>query len=229
MKCFILRSAIVVVTTLSAITPLFGSEREDAASLERLRDAISHRLPTGWTVTIDPGRPDRERGPGAQSPAVVIASKEELPLEIQMPNPAPGQPAAKEKRKVEIALPVRPFLTPDHYERLRKKDEQLVTARTAMERQLKKEIRWGYMGAEPVPPSAFDPKDDVQRRQVIKYALLWNRTEPEPLPTHYFENLSFEEMLPLNTAIADRAKSKEYEGIVKALDELLSPYERPVR
>ena len=229
MKRIVLNSVIVAVTILVAIRLLIASEKEDAASIEQLRDAIAHRLPAGWTVTIDPGRPDRERGPGAQSLAIVIASNDELPLEVQMPNPAAGQPPTKEKRKVEIILAVRPLLTPEQFERLKAKDDQLVAARTAMERQLKKSTRWGYMGAEPIPPSAFDPKDDAQRRLVIEYALLWNRTEPEPLPTHYFENLSFDEVLPLYSAIADTAKSKEYEGIVKAVDGLLRPYEKLVR
>jgi hypothetical protein len=229
MKCFILSAAIVSAVSLAAIGPLVASEKEDAASLERLRDAITHRLPAGWNVAIDPGRPDRARGPGAQSLAVVIASKNALPVEIQMPNPAAGQAPQKEMRNVEIVLAVRPFLTPEQYERLRTKDEQLVASRSAMERQLTKDIHWGYMGAEPIPPSAFDPKDDAQRRHVVEYALLWNRTEPAPLPTHYFEKLSFEELLPLNSAIADRAKIKEYAAIVKAIDELLKPYEKPVQ
>jgi hypothetical protein len=159
----------------------------------------------------------------------VIASTSALPVEIQMPNPAAGQAPQQEMRKVEIVLAVCPFLTPEQYERLRAKDEQLVASRSAMERQLKKDIHWGYMGAEPIPPSAFDPKNDAQRRQVVEYALLWNRTEPEPLPTHYFDKLSFEELLPLNSAIADRAKIKEYAAIVKSLDELLTPYEKSVR
>lgn len=229
MKQFIFNSVIAAVATLSAIQPVVGSEKQDAASLERLRDVIARRLPAGWTVAIDPGRPDRERGPGAESLAVVITSKEKLLVEIQLPNPAAGQPPEKETRQVEVVLALRPFLTPEQYQRRRGKDQQLVASRTALEQQLKKEIRWGYMGAEPVPPSAFDPKDVAQRRQVIEYALLWNRTEPDPLPTHYFENLSFEEMLPLNTVIADKAKAKEHERIVKDLDELLRPYEKPAR
>jgi hypothetical protein len=229
MKRFILSTAIVAIVTLTATSLLVASEKDDAVSLERIRDAIARRLPDGWTVAIDPARPDRTRGPGAQSLAIVIASKEELPLVIQMPNPAAGQPPANEKRKVEIVLAVRPFLTAEQYQRVKANDEQFVASRTAMERQLKKDIHWGFMGAEPVPPSAFDPKDDAQRRQVVEYALLWNRTEPEPFPTHYFESVSFEEMLPLYTAIADRAKMKEYAGIVKALDELLKPYQKPAR
>jgi hypothetical protein len=56
-------------------------------------------------------------------------------------------------------------LTPGQYERLRAKDEQLVASRTTLERQLKKQIRWGYMGAEPIPPSAFDPKDEYKRER----------------------------------------------------------------
>ena len=85
------------------------------------------------------------------------------------------------------------------------------------------------MGAEPIPPSAFDPKDDSQRRQVLEYALVWNRTEPEPLPTHHFESLSFDVTLPSNSAITDKAKAKEYAEIVKNLDELLAPYEKSER
>ncbi len=229
MKCNPFVLPVVAMVCLTGLRTLAASEKDDAASLERLRGEIARRLPTGWRVTIEPGRPDWARGPGAESLAVVITSKEPLHVEIHMPNPAAGQPPDKESRRVEVVLAVHPYLTPDEYQQLRAKDEQLVASRDTLERQLKKQIRWGYMGAEPIPPSAFDPKDDAQRRQVLEYALLWNHTEPEPLPTHHFESLSFDVTLPINSAITDKAKAKEYAEIVKTLDELLTPYEKSNR
>jgi hypothetical protein len=219
----------VALVCLTGLGTLVASEKEDAASLERLRGEIARRLPAGWSVTIEPGRPDRARGPSAESLAMVITSREPLPVEIHMPNPAAGQPPDKESRRVEIVLAVRPYLTPEQYQQFRGKDDQLVASRTTLERQLKKQVRWGFMGAEPIPPSAFDPKDDAQRRQVLEYALVWNRTEPDPLPTHHCEGLSFDATLPINSAITDKAKAKEYAEIVKTLDELLTPYEKSGR
>jgi hypothetical protein len=221
--------AVTMIAFLAVMCPVAASEKDDAASLEWLRGEIARRLPAGWSVMIEPGRPDRAKGAGAELLAVVITSKEPLPVEIRMPNPAAGQPPDKELRRVEIVLAVRPYLTPEKYQQLRAKDEQLVASRTTLERQLKKQVRWGFMGAEPIPPSAFDPKDDSQRRQVLEYALLWNRTEPEPLPSHHFESLSFDVTLPINAAITDKAKAKEYAEIVKTLDELLTPYEKTGR
>jgi hypothetical protein len=229
MKLKLFIPTVTMTAFLAAMCPLAASEKDDAASLERLRGEIARRLPADWSVTIESGRPDRAKGPAAESLAMVITSKEPLPVEIHMPNPAAGQPPDKESRKVEIVLAVRPYLTPEEYQQLRAKDEQLVASRTALERQLTKQIHWGFMGAEPIPPSAFDPKDDAQRRQVLEYALVWNRTEPDPLPTHHFESLSFDVALPIYSAITDKAKAQEYAKIVKTLDELLAPYEKSKR
>jgi hypothetical protein len=228
MRCFALSATIVALVTLAASRSIVAAEADDAASLERLRSEIARRLPAGWTVRIEPAGPVRTRGPGTEVLAVVIASNEKLPVELHAPNPAAGQAPKMEMEKAQIVLAVCPFLTQEQYQQLRAKDEQLVASRTAVEQRLKKQIKWGYMGGDPVPPSAFDPKDDAQRRSVLEYALLWNHTEPEPLPTHYFESVAFEEKPSLYT-IADRTKAKEYTDIVKALDELLKPYEKPAR
>ena len=73
-----------------------------------------------------------------------------------------------------------------------------------------RDMPWAFKGSAPIPPSAFRPRNDQDRRLVMEYALLWNRTEPQSLPTHYFEGLSFDLTLPLeNSEITDKGKAKE--------------------
>ena len=203
-----------------------ASEKDDADSLDRLRAEIAHRLPADWTVTADPAYRPSPHGDD-ESPALVIVSKEKLPVETQFPGSAPGQEPFKELRQVEIILAVRPYLTPEEYAHVRAKDDELVKSRTDFERKLL-DVPWAFKGSAPIPPSAFRPRNDQERRLVMEYALLWNRTEPQPLPTHYFEGLSFDLTLPLeNSVITDKTKAKECVEIVKSLEGLLKPYERP--
>jgi hypothetical protein len=203
-----------------------ASEKDDADSLDRLRAEIAHRLPAGWTVTADPAYRPSPHGED-ESPALVIASKDKLPVETHLPGSAPGQEPFKELRQVEIILAVRPFLTPDDYARIHAKDDELIKCRTDFERKLR-DMPWAHKGSAPIPPSAFRPRNDRDRRLLMEYALLWNRTEPQPLPTHHFEGLSFDLTQPLeNSLITDRTKAKECAEIVKSLEGHLKPYEKP--
>jgi hypothetical protein len=203
-----------------------ASEKDDADSLERLMAEIAHRLPAGWQVTADPAHRQSPHGDD-ESPALVIASKDKLPVETQFPGSAPGQEPFKELRQVEIVLAVRPFLTPEEYSRVHAKDDGLIESRNVFERKLR-DMPWAYKGSAPIPPSAFRPRNDQDRRLIMEYALLWNRTEPQLMPTHYFEGLSFNLTLPLeNSVITDKSKAKECAEIVKSLEGLLKPYDKP--
>jgi hypothetical protein len=161
------------------------------------------------------------------APAIAVSSKEKLPIEMHAANPAAGEKPKTELRQVEIVLAVQPFLAPDQYERLRATNGERVKLRTDFESKLKKAIRWGFMGPEPIPPSAFDPGNDRERHRLLEYALLWNRTQPDLLPTHYFETVSFDVRKPLlYSRITEPTKAKEYEQIMKLLDGFLKPYQK---
>jgi hypothetical protein len=216
----------IVAATCFTLPPAARASEKDADSLERLRAEIAHRLPAGWTVTADPAYQPSRRSVD-ESPALVIASKDKLPVETQFPGSAPGQEPFKELRQVEIILAVRPFLTAEDYARVRAKDNELIKSRTDFERKLR-DLPWAFKGSEPIPPSAFRPRNDQDQRLIMEYALIWNRTEPQPLPTHYFEGLSFDLTLSLeNSVITDKGKAKECAELVKSLEGILKPYERP--
>jgi hypothetical protein len=217
--------AVAAVAGFALASGARASEKEDADSLDRLRAEIEHRLPAGWTVTADPAhRPSPHDGD--ESLALVIANKDKLPVETQFPGSFPGQEPFKELRQAEIILAVRQFLTPEEYARIHAKNDERVKSRRDFEHKLR-DVQWAYKGAAPIPPSAFRSRDDRDRRLVMEYALLWNRTEPQPLATHYFESLSFDLTLPLeNSAITDKSKAKECAEIVKSLEGLLKPYEK---
>ncbi len=204
-----------------------ASDHDDAGAIERLRAAIEQKLPNGWSVTVEAAhRPSPHSDD--ESPALLISSKEKLATETVFPGSAPGQEPVKQSEQVQIVLALRPYLTAEQYDRTRAKNDNLLKARAEAESKLRG-MRWAYKGAEPIPPSAFRPESEPEKRQVLEYALLWNRTPPERLPTHSFEKLSFD-LTPLyeTTAIVDNSKAREYQEIVKTLDGLLKPYEKPM-
>jgi len=229
MKRKTLIPAFAAIACLAWINPVAASEKEDAASLERLRGEIARRLPAGWAVTIDPARRGPGRGPGAEKLALVIASKEKLPIETHAPNPPAGKSWPSSMSQVEIVLTVLPFMTAEQYESARAKDRRLTQSLITLQKKLQKQMRWGFMGGDPIPPSAFNPANDRERRLLLEYSLLWSRSEFQALPTHYYETESFDLMLSQITVITDKAKAKEYDQIVKMLDELLAPYEKSER
>ncbi len=156
----------------------------------------------------------------------MITSADKLPIETVFPGSAPGQEPFRESRQIMIILQVRPHLTLEEFARRKAKDDELIKSRETAERKLRA-VSWAYKGPRPVPPSAFRPRDEKERRRVLEYALLWNRTEPEPLPTHSFESLGFVVRYPFSESlITDKPKAKQYEAIVKMVEAMLKPYER---
>jgi hypothetical protein len=205
-----------------------ASDHEDAVALERLRMAVEHLLPSGWSVTAEAAH---RRSPHIddESPALVISSKEKLATESVVAGSAPGQEPFKQSEQVQIVLAVRPYLTAEQYNRARARNDSLIKARSEAERNLRG-MRWAYKGENPIPPSAFRPQNEQEQRQVLEYALLWIRTRPQRLPTHYWEDFAFD-VTPLGetTAIVDKTKAKEYQEIVKTLEGLLRSYETPMQ
>jgi hypothetical protein len=219
---------LAMAVCLVVACPARGAEKVDADALERLQAEIQRNLPAGWTATIDPAFRELPQIDDAK-PALVISSADKLIIETQFPGAAPGQESFKESRHVEIVLAVCPFLTPELYAGARKKNDEATKLRSDAERKLR-DMPWAYKGGSPIPPSAFRPRDERDRRLILEYALLWNRTELQPLPTHYVESLSFDMTMPAEySRIADRSKAREYDEIVKALKPLLTPYEKEDR
>jgi hypothetical protein len=205
-----------------------ASEHDDAVAIERLRMAIEHRLPSGWSVRVEAAHRLSPHGDD-ESPALVISSKEKLATETVFAGSASGQEPLKQSEQLQIVLALRPYLTAEQYTRARAKNDSLIKERSEAERNLRGML-WAYKGGNPMPPSAFQPRNKREQRQTLEYALLWIRTRPERLPTHYWENFAFD-VTPLDeaTAIVDKTKDKEYQEIVKTLEGLLSSYETPMQ
>jgi hypothetical protein len=205
---------------------LDAANGDDVATFERLESRIQSQLPEGWAVARDVSQ---TRGPARdrcddEALALVVSSIGKLPIETQFPGSAPGQEPFRESRRVTIVLAVRPYLTPEEFARRKAKDDELIKTREAAERKLR-DIPWAYKGSSPVPPSAFRPRDEKERRRVLEYALMWNRAELEPLPTHSFEKLAFDVSFPFSESlVTDKAQAKQYKAIVKLVETTLKPY-----
>lgn len=229
------RTAFIVMLGLALVgTSVYAAGDDQLAVFERFESRIRSQLPNGWKVDWDVARPylaAKAPGPAREgcddeAPALLIMSADKLPIETVFPGSAPGQEPFRESRQVMVVLEVRPYLTPEEFAHRKAKDNELIKSREMAERKLR-DTSWVYKGASPVPPSAFRPRDKNERRRVLEYSLLWNRTEPERLPTHFFENLAFDVRYPFSESlITDKPRAKQYEAIVKLVEATLKPYER---
>jgi hypothetical protein len=143
--------------------------------------------------------------------------------------PAQANPFRVESKKdesydspIEIHCHARPLLSVPDYKTIAQKNEAGERRRLEFMEKLKA-IPGGFMEAEPFHPQCYSPHDAAERRLVLEYAIVWMKTKPDDLPSHYFESLSFE-IKGEWRVILDEAKNKEHERILAALDTILTPY-----
>ncbi len=219
----------VALSWLASIAGAAGDERQDWEQLQQALADFKRVAPAGWTVAgrlTDPANP-RRRG---SRPAIVIESDEPLPAEFHIRNPngvAEGsQPAPKTSLEtVRLSFVVAPFLSPEDQATARAATAALLQRRLRFEADLLKQVRYAHMGPEPIPPSAFAPRTEAETRLVTQYALLWVSTQPQPLPTHHADGLSFEMRSPGAITIHDAAKSAEYAKLLEDVRKTFVPYE----
>ncbi len=84
------------------------------------------------------------------------------------------------------------------------------------------------MGAGPVPPGGRKPTTAEQKENVRQYALLWTKTQLEPLPTHYYRTLAFDALLNENLELKDTQLSAEQDKIRETLLKLITAYPKKV-
>ena len=119
-----------------------------------------------------------------------------------------------------------PFVTPQNYTTIREHNDLLRRRRIKFVGEHLKAISWAHKGPRPIPPYAFDPRTEDEIELIRQYAFLWIATQPRPLPTHYTNHFSFAMHLPDSMQIHHAEKSKEYDRIVDAVQQIIVPYEK---
>jgi len=123
-----------------------------------------------------------------------------------------------------------PYLTPQDYAKTRKTNDELEKHREQYEERRFGKMRFQNKG-ELSPLSFVSPFED--RTPFLKeYAFLWLRTEPKPLPTHYYGTLAVEthDIPPVwsgTIKIHQAQKEAEHQAIMEVLESLFRPYEKP--
>jgi hypothetical protein len=222
----------MMLVLLAAIAPVAADERSDAKSFQELLVKINDRLPSGWIVeaalTVSPK--DLLR-PGPY-PTLIIKSTVPLPLEfvgINLPGRSSDEPKPPPRINpdvVTLRFVARPFMSSRTYAAAREHNEVLQKKRLEFERQHLKDVASAHMGPEPIPPHAYRPRSEREIELVRQYAFLWLSTEPQLLPTHFTDDLSFALYDLGDFTIHDADKDKEYHQILESIQELITPYEQ---
>jgi hypothetical protein len=213
---------VALAVLFSGASCAFGTEQADSDTLEKLKADVARVLPAGWTLEITPAAktpPSR----GDLAPCLVISSAKPLSVRFNYPNPASGEKKTSQLEIVDLTLTAGPLMSPEEYAAARQKNLENNEARLNFMKKLK-DIRWGHMGAEPFPPSAYEPNSEAERRLVREYAFVWMRTEPRPLPTHSYGTLSFTRSDQHYMTVDDPHAADELAQIKKSLDRILTPY-----
>src|SRR5262249_48306696 len=154
---------------------------------------------------------------------VVIRTEQPVVLEHAIVNAPVGGEVRSTAAPAAIRLVLFHPMTQQEYARLKKQNEDSQRQRSELESKLKREIRWGFMGPAPIPPSAFEPHTYQETRSVWEYSVLWTRTQPQDLPTHHYESLSVTLCTEPEVSISDKGKAREYSQVLEAVNKFLTP------
>ena len=230
MHARILVSAVVCFSYSFGVS-VAGDEKQDVAKLEQLLSDVKKVVPSGWTVAISLANSKIPSRRGSH-PTLVIRSAKPLPVEHFYPsmraitagNPKP--PPMISQEVVSLYFVASPFMSRQTFKAARDRNAALLGRRLQFERKHLKEVERTYKGGEPIPPYAFEPRTERESQLIGRYAFLWISTIPQPVPTHHTDHLSFEMHRPGSFKIHDAKKSREFDQIFDASQEILVPYEK---
>ena len=208
-----------MLAVLFATTSAHAAEVDSRQSLQDAQefiDELNSNIPDGWRARLDVAGDGR----GLE---ITIESSETLPVQYLGPNPPPGGPPVQ-NTVVTLWLRCMPYMTPEEFAPAKARNDEFIERRLSFVRTNLLGIKFGYMGPDPAPPSAYEPATDAERVRVEQYAFEWLSTEPAKLPTHRYRLLSFN-YWPTDLKIQDAARDAEYHEIVDRLKRMLTPYE----
>ena len=162
----------------------YADEEPLEKALGQLLDNVRKSLPSGWHARIVPSKQDR-----SDVPALLVSRDASVLGWYETPNRPPDKPVFKASA-IEFHFPTMPYLTPEEHRAIAERNHNRQQKRGEFAKQLSN-IKWGWMGGRPFPPSAYSPMNGAEEELVREYAFLWQSTMPEALPDLYFQTLSF--------------------------------------
>ncbi len=224
-------AAVATLILLAASTARAEDQAaRDSASLIKLRDEVRKSLPPGWRAEVTPETPreivenidfhfDRCR--------LLVWHEEKTLGRWNGPN-GPGR-LSEEEAELDfksvtptLDLIVTKHFTPAEFEKAA--GENIAHQRQRLDFEKQNLGPAVFMGSRPYPPSAYRPETPERKELVRQYALLWTQTEPQPLPTHSFEQLSLEVRLRNDLELKDPQISKQRHDLETAILRLLTAY-----
>lgn len=222
-----MRSALLLTVCLTVALngPLRADEQAQLKTLEKLLIEVRQVLPAGWEAELSPSAEDR---PLEDVPVLVIRSKAPLRVEHFYPgmsNEVETQIRDRSRLEtVELRIVCQPFVSPRRYQELSLLNQQRERVRAEFVNTQLRGLAWAYKGGAPMPPSAFEPKNDAERRLVREYQLLWLNTQPLELPTHYYRSLAFRLEQDHSLAIQEESAAATYQQLQASVQKIILPY-----
>lgn len=205
---------------------------QDSLALSQLLSEVRAGLRFGWRAEITPDVPLEVMLPWRRDrdlPCLVVWYDKK----VQGRRIAPGMPATSEDEESNwkplrpiYQLTVTKFLTPAQYAEASSENARRLAMREKFYRESRGSLaRDPYKGNFPPPPSYVNAKSDYEKAFVRRYALLWTRTMPRELPTHYFKTLAFVVDFDL-IHFRDSAFARQSSDVHVALLSSLTAYEQ---
>lgn len=229
-----MRTLLFLSAVISTVTAL-ADDKQDAANFLQLQKDLQKQLPKGWVVETSVDRVTPYLSPEAL-PTLVIRSEKPLVVELVFPSspalPMSVPPENPNRRSivVEIRLVVVPFVSPEEHLRIQKDNRQRLTERVQFaSKHLKGLHTHDAKSLRLTQPGFLKPKTAEQKRRVVEYAFLWIRTMPQRLPTHHYKALSFHVVKPRYLTFTQKSDARNYQKITKALESILTQYEKATK
>ena len=207
-----------------------GQEKlaQDSGNLKNLLSDVRKALPRTWSAEITPDiPPEFVRGNLSDQPCLVAWRRQKALGRWHVANRASGEQTPVKPVDIYFTLMLGMYFSPQEYRKMAEINSQYEDRRLAIARALIKDgVSWAFMGPEPIPPRAFDPKTPEQTERVRQYALLWMRTPRTALPTHHYRTLSLSADFDDALEPQDRSIAAERNRVRAAVENIVTAYDK---
>lgn len=160
------------------------------AGLEELKAGLQKELPKGWEAIIDIQSTES---------ALVIRSAEAVPIFADSPNIGPRTTT----EHISIRLSASSYVSPEIMAQLKHRNVAMTAQRHQFAEQHLTEISAGEVltgglrkysdndRPNEISPEQFFAETQREKDLIAEYRLLWKRTVPETLPTHFCAKLNY--------------------------------------
>lgn len=174
-------------STFPKLTSVEGAQLDDHPSIEKIKQEFSKVLTKNWLFEVD-----------KRNSVFVIKSAAPVPVFFNSQGIGP----LEAKEVIVFRFFVKPFVGLEDFKAIEAKRKKGLEERFAFEKQHLQKIPAGrlskggfheFKSGRPagLAPENYRPRNEAEKNLIAEYRLLWKRTEPQTMPTHYSDNMSF--------------------------------------